>query len=213
MKILVIGNDINLLECRQKFGDKHIYEFIENQRRATLQLAWADVIFDFLSADAHLYTSFEGAVFIDTSRITLSAFKAQVDSKARFIGFSGLPTFLNREVLEVSLLNDHDYQELKRVCDLLNTRFAIVTDQVGMVTPRIICMIINEAYFTLEEGTATRGDIDLAMKLGTNYPYGPFEWGERIGLKKVCGLLDAVYSASGDERYQTCPLLKQEAKI
>ena len=79
-----------------------------------------------------------------------------------------------------------------------------------MVSPRVICMIINEAYFTFEEGTASREDIDLAMKLGTNYPFGPFEWADKIGLANVCKLLKAVYEDTGDARYKLCPLLQEK---
>jgi 3-hydroxybutyryl-CoA dehydrogenase len=71
-------------------------------------------------------------------------------------------------------------------------------------------MIINEAYYTVQEGTASREDIDLAMKLGTNYPYGPFEWCQRIGIKYIFELLTAVYEDTKDERYRICPLLKKE---
>ena len=122
-----------------------------------------------------------------------------------------MPTFLNRDVLEVTKLNN-DQTRLELICKELNTEFACVADKVGLVTPRIICMIINEAYYTVEEGTATREDIDLAMKLGTNYPYGPFEWCKRIGPRQVCGLLEAVHNDTGDERYLICTLLKQEAE-
>jgi 3-hydroxybutyryl-CoA dehydrogenase len=73
-------------------------------------------------------------------------------------------------------------------------------------------MIINEAYYTLEEGTANRGDIDLAMKLGTNYPYGPFEWAQRIGIHHLVKLLDALHQDTHDERYKVCNLLRNELK-
>jgi 3-hydroxybutyryl-CoA dehydrogenase len=73
-------------------------------------------------------------------------------------------------------------------------------------------MVINEAYYTLEEGTAQRDDIDLAMKLGTNYPFGPFEWAKRIGIRHIVNLLDAVYQATKDERYKVCALLRGEAE-
>ena len=118
---------------------------------------------------------------------------------------------MNRELLEVSIGRESDMPFLDEICKKLNTKYALVADSVGLVTPRIICMIINEAYYTVEEGTATRTDIDLAMKLGTNYPYGPFEWGNKIGLEHVYDLLKAVHEASNDERYLICPLLKQEA--
>ena len=50
-------------------------------------------------------------------------------------------------------------------------------------------MIINEAYYTVQEGTASREDIDLGMKLGTNYPMGPFEWSQAWGLNNIYELL------------------------
>ena len=70
-------------------------------------------------------------------------------------------------------------------------------------------MIINEAYFALEESISTKEEIDIAMKLGTNYPYGPFEWGKKIGLKNIRNLL---YELTLEERrYQPAPLLIKEA--
>ena len=72
-------------------------------------------------------------------------------------------------------------------------------------------MIINEAYFAIEEDVASRTDIDLAMKLGTNYPFGPFEWSQRIGIKNVYQLLKAVFESTQDERYKICSLLEREA--
>lgn len=86
-----------------------------------------------------------------------------------------------------------------------------VADRIGMVSPRIVCMIINEAYYTLQEGTAEKKDIDTGMKLGTAYPYGPFEWAEKIGLKNVYELLKLVHQDTMDERYKICNLLKTEA--
>jgi 3-hydroxybutyryl-CoA dehydrogenase len=85
----------------------------------------------------------------------------------------------------------------------------VVADRVGFVAPRVICMIINEAFYTVQEGTASKEDIDQAMKLGTNYPYGPFEWCEKIGVIQVYELLDVVYNDTKDERYKIAPLLKQ----
>jgi 3-hydroxybutyryl-CoA dehydrogenase len=84
-----------------------------------------------------------------------------------------------------------------------------VNSRVGLITPRVVCMIINEAFYTVQEGTATEGDIDQAMKLGTNYPMGPFEWCDKIGLADVYETLEALYQDTHDERYKICSLLKQ----
>ena len=92
----------------------------------------------------------------------------------------------------------------------MNIDATIVQDRVGLVTPRIIAMIINEAYFTVMEGTASRADIDTGMKLGTNYPMGPFEWAGKWGIGNIYELLESLYNDTKDERYKICPLLKQE---
>jgi 3-hydroxybutyryl-CoA dehydrogenase len=141
-------------------------------------------------------------------RITVQRYSWPLAST--LFGFNGLPTFLNRQTIEVSLLKKEDEDTLRKTCAELQTDFLVVEDRVGLVTPRVICMIINEAYYTLLEGTASREDIDLAMKLGSNYPFGPFEWSQRIGIKHVYELLEALYDDTRDERYKICPLLKKE---
>ena len=86
---------------------------------------------------------------------------------------------------------------------IFGDRILFVKDIPGLVNPRIISMIINEACFTLGAGTSSRAEIDTAMKLGTGYPLGPFEWGEKIGMDRVSALLKAL--AAGDELYVAAP--------
>ena len=74
--------------------------------------------------------------------------------------------------------------------------------------PRSIAMIINEAYFALDEGLATPSAIDLAMKNGVNYPLGPIEWGDKIGLSHICDLLQELYDITEDPRYRVSKELK-----
>lgn len=123
-------------------------------------------------------------------------------------GINALPTFINRSLLEVSVFKQDQVASLENILKKLNWDFKLVNDRVGMVTPRILFMIINEASYTLQEGTASKEDIDISMKLGTNYPYGPFEWANKIGIKHVYETLEAIYQDTHDERYKVCPLLK-----
>lgn len=214
MNILVIGNEANRVETTQKFGIQHTYNFAESLTEST-PIQEAEVIFDFISATSpdtlKIYDQISASVFLDTTFTTLSEVSKSASLKKVIFGFCGLPTFVNRELLEVCIIKTSDEVVLNEVCVSLNTKFSLVKDQVGFVTPRIICMIINEAYFTVEEGTATREDIDLAMKLGTSYPFGPFEWAGKIGLQNIIIVLDTVHHASGDERYRVCNLLRAEA--
>ena len=79
----------------------------------------------------------------------------------------------------------------------------------GFITPRVISMIINEAYFALAEGVSTPEEIDTAMKLGTAYPHGPLTWGDKIGLQNIVTLLQKLSVAQ--PRYAPCEFLVQEA--
>lgn len=218
MQILVVGSTSNLEELRQKFGPKHIYLLEESGEDSIESIYEADVVFDFVSDSRAInsrYLNFTNPVFFNTALITLSELLPQADFSQRdsFFGFCGIPTFVNRSVLEVSLSSKKNESLLKEICSQLDTDFVCVEDRVGLVTPRVICMIINEAYYTLEEGTATRGDIDLAMRLGTNYPYGPFEWAKRIGIHHVIKLLTSVHRDTKDDRYKVCALLRSEAGV
>lgn len=217
MNILVIGAANNLEEIKLKFGDGHQYMFEQDHREAERFISTNDLIFDFIIDEEpfqiEIYTNKTGAtVFINAAKISLAELSnlANHQLKAQLFGFNGMPTFVNRSVMEVSFLKKEDEPELAKICKSLNSDFLVVDDRVGLVTPRVICMIINEAYFTVQEGTARREDIDMAMKLGTNYPYGPFEWCQRIGVNHVYELLEAVYEDTHDERYKICPLMKKE---
>jgi 3-hydroxybutyryl-CoA dehydrogenase len=83
-----------------------------------------------------------------------------------------------------------------------------VPDTIGMVTPRIVSMIINEAWYAFDEKISSKEEIDRAMKLGTNYPFGPFEWGEKIGIERIRKLLESLKRT--DKRYTIAPGLRRQ---
>ena len=114
--------------------------------------------------------------------------------------------FLERPVLEIAATAH--LPAVQAMMDKLNWTFTLAPDEPGMIAARIIAMIINEAYFALGEEVSSKADIDTAMKLGTNYPYGPFEWCEKIGIQPVYRLLTNL--AEQDERYQPAPALAAE---
>ncbi len=124
------------------------------------------------------------------------------------VGINSLPTFINRSLAELSFSYASNETSVQTVMEKLKWEYKVVEDRVGMITPRIIFMIINEACYTLQEGTASISDIDTSMKLGTNYPFGPFEWANKIGIKHVYETLEAIYQDTHEARYKICPLLK-----
>lgn len=205
MNIVVVGNDISFEECQTKFGNGHQYAHLAELSSTDIQ-AQTEVIFDFspdwpnerLDFYANNYSV---PIFINTIFTTLSSLQPERKIKAPIFGFCGLPTFFNRSILEITT-DTRNTDILEGIMASLKTDFRMVRDQVGMVTPRIVCMIVNEAYETLHQGVASQKDIDLSMKLGTNYPYGPFEWGDKIGLENVKKLLVYLMAVKGEKGYR-----------
>ncbi len=216
MQILVTGPAQMLAEFQERFGEPEGVNYHTVEALPLADLSKADAVIDFwldtLPERLQQYQRKDGlTVFCNVPKTSLATLVYTFGMPAcRLVGFNGLPGFVNRPMLEVSLLQPEDLPSLAAVCAVLNVPYRVVQDRVGMATPRVICQIINEAYYTVQEGTASREDIDLGMQLGTNYPIGPFAWCRKIGLKQVYELLLAVQQDTGDERYRICPLLKRE---
>ena len=127
---------------------------------------------------------------------------------APFIRINAWPGFLKRPVVEASYLSEALKEKTEKIFTCLNKKTEWVPDIPGFVTARVISMIINEAWFALEEGISTKDEIDTAMRLGTNYPYGPFEWGNHIGMGNIYALLKKLSTHSN--RYRPAELIKKQ---
>jgi 3-hydroxybutyryl-CoA dehydrogenase len=117
---------------------------------------------------------------------------------------NGWPGFLEREIWEVA---SNDAKRIENIFKRFSCKIFFVKDEPGFVAARVISMIINEAFFALGENISTKEEIDLAMKLGTNYPQGPFEWAEKIGIEKIYFLLKKL--SEKDDRYIAAPALEK----
>lgn len=130
----------------------------------------------------------------------------------RVCGFGTLVPLAERELIELApalQTSDGTLKKAQEWIEALGKETEVVEDEVGLVFPRILSLIINEAVFTVMEGTATPGDIDIAMKKGTNYPYGPLEWADRIGLDEVFAIVRGLHRDLGEERYRPASLLRK----
>lgn len=215
MKVLLIGEEVRRIElsnCLPK--DAEITQADLAFEIPAPDYEKYDVVFD-LNADEDPTIIDELFPFESNTKLIVSAVKTQLATlggdageEISLFGMNCLPTFMERPLKEVSVFNDTDVPALRSLMESLNWDYQLVNDRVGMVTPRVIFMIINEACYTVQEGTASMEDIDKSMKLGTAYPHGPFEWADKIGIKDVYETLEAIYADTGDERYKICPLLK-----
>jgi 3-hydroxybutyryl-CoA dehydrogenase len=86
-----------------------------------------------------------------------------------------------------------------------------IEDCVGGVIGRMVCQVINESAFALQEGVASREDIDAGMELGMNHPRGPFAWMDSIGPAQVLRVLDGLQAFTREERYRAAPWLRLHA--
>ena len=143
----------------------------------------------------------EKPVFINSTIHTLK----ELNLPENFSRINGWPGFLKRETWEIATMNE---DLVKDIFERSGWKYITVADEPGMVAARIISMIINEAYFALGENVSSKDEIDLAMKLGTNYPYGPLEWSRKIGLKRIYNLLKKL--SETDERYRVASQMKND---
>lgn len=181
---------------------------------ASVEVIWnpnptvsADAYFDFLWET-------EGAYFQPTNQAPVfvhAVLETTASMQANFIRFCAWPGFFERSLLEIAAKNDRLSNEGELILEALTWDFQLVPDQIGFVSPRVISMIINEAYFALGEKVSSKEEIDIAMLLGTNYPKGPFVWAAEIGLLQIYQLLQHLWKAEG-ERYAPAQMLVDEVK-
>jgi 3-hydroxybutyryl-CoA dehydrogenase len=153
----------------------------------------------FFTTPAHFY--FIGQTFaeaIPSDKIVVAIENTLPENTANIAIASNWPNALTKNVWE-----------LKGACtnlqNLLQGQIKILAIPNGAAYPSnlIISMIVNEAYFALQDGVSTKAEIDLAMQLGAGYPLGPFTWAQQIGLKNIYHTLQT----QTEPQYQPCALM------
>lgn len=147
------------------------------------------------------YSDIRQPVIINSVTTTLK----EINAGSNIVRINGWPTFLSRTIWEVAGKVE---EELDIFFRSIHKKIIISPDEPGLVSARVVAMIVNEAYFALQDDVSTKAEIDIAMKTGTNYPYGPFEWSEKIGLQNIATLLQQLVSVN--KRYTPATLLIQE---
>jgi len=203
MKVIVLADEVNKEEfMMKKINDDVQLIFIEEFAEVRDHTS-ADAFFIIKEGIDTKSNTFFGdkPVFINSAIKTLSELKLPEN----FSRINGWPGFLDREIWEIASGKE---TAVKDIFEKLGWQYILVADTPGLVSARIISMIINEAYFALGDNVSTKEEIDIAMKLGTNYPYGPFEWSRKIGPEKVYNLLEKLNQQ--DNRYTIAPAMKND---
>jgi 3-hydroxybutyryl-CoA dehydrogenase len=198
MKIAVLANDDQWEELTKGTSSVN-WERISSLKDNVLS---ADAYVILSEPDVTSFKNISEPVILNSVTHTLK----KLNAPSNVIRINGWKGFLIREQWEVAgLINE----EVMQVFSAMQKQILIVADEPGLVAARPIAMIVNEAYFALEESVSTKNEIDTAMKLGTNYPFGPFEWSAIIGLRNIYNLLHLL--SLNDIRYIPSSLLKKEA--
>lgn len=202
MKIFIAANEDQKNELITFNTDRNNTLLIKNHHPENEDHKDYDVFFIFLDSPRRLdFENFSGKpVFVNKMIETLS----QLNAPTNVHRINGWPGFLKNELWEIV---SNDPENVKNIFKSLNREITFVKDEPGFVSARVISMTINEAFFALGENISTIEEIDAAMKLGTNYPKGPFEWAEEIGISNIYRLLEKL--SEKEIRYTPASTLKK----
>lgn len=154
-------------------------------------------------------------VFVPAVDMTVAELATLTDEPERLVGYDSLFIAGGAAVTLTAspTLTDEHRARADEMVRALGKRPVWVKDSPGLVLPRIVFQLVNEAAFAHLEGVGDADTIDLAMRLGVNYPKGPLAWGREFGYSKVLAALDHLYNEYREDRYRACVLLRRWARL
>jgi 3-hydroxybutyryl-CoA dehydrogenase len=147
----------------------------------------------------------------NTSSISITQLAAVVSKPERFIGihfFNPVPVMALVELIRGLQTGDATLAQAEAFVKAIGKTPITVKNSPGFVVNRILCPMINEAIFTLQEGLASAQQIDDGMRLGCNHPIGPLALADLVGLDVCLSVLDVLHRDFRDSKYRACPLLR-----
>ena len=154
----------------------------------------------------------QAVVATNTSSISITRLAAATDRPDRFIGmhfFNPVPLMALLELIRGLQTSDDTHAKAEAFAKRIGKVSITAKNSPGFAVNRILCPMINEAIFALQEGLATAEDIDAGMKLGCNHPIGPLALADLIGLDTMLSVMEVFYQGFNDPKYRPAPLLKE----
>jgi 3-hydroxybutyryl-CoA dehydrogenase len=148
----------------------------------------------------------------NTSSISITRLASAIKRPERFVGmhfFNPVPVMALVEIIRGLRTSDATVETVTELSTKLGKTPIGVKNSAGFVVNRILCPMINEAIFTLQDGLASVEEIDAGMRLGCNHPIGPLALCDLVGLDVELAVLEVLYNAFNDSKYRPAPLLKE----
>ncbi len=148
----------------------------------------------------------------NTSSISVTKLAAATDRPDRFIGmhfFNPVPVMQLLELIRGLQTSDDTHAKALAFAQRVGKVAVTAKNSPGFAVNRILCPMINEAVFALQEGIASAEEIDAGMKLGCNHPIGPLALADMIGLDTMLSVMEVFYTGFNDPKYRPAPLLKE----
>lgn len=186
------------------------------------EIAAADLVIEAATEDTALkfkiFTEIDelakpGAILgSNTSSISITKLAAQTKRPEAVIGMhfmNPVPLMRLVEVIRGIATNDETTEKTMQVCRVMGKEPVEAADSPGFISNRILCPMINEAIFALQEGIGTPEAIDTVMKLGMNHPMGPLTLCDLIGLDVVLSVMEILQRDLGEDKYRPAYLLRK----
>ena len=146
----------------------------------------------------------------NTSSISITKLAAATQRPAQVVGmhfFNPVALMALVELIRGLQTSDETFARADSAVKLIGKAAVPVKNSAGFVVNRLLCPMINEAIFALQEGLATAEEIDEAMKLGANHPIGPLALCDLIGLDVQLAVMQVLFEGFQDPKYRAAPLL------
>ena len=176
-----------------------------------------EVVVEIMDIKKQVYAELEEIVperclfFTNTSGLSITEMAAHTKRPDRFIGthfFNPVPVMRLLEIIKGHETSAETLEVAKEWGEKIGKEIIIVNEAPAFAVNRVLCTMINEAFFALEEGVASAEDIDTGMVLGCNHPIGPLALADLVGLETLLHVIEGLHEELGD-KYRPAPLLRK----